>query len=84
MINHILLSIFALKARKIPIVGIVVCGNLQENIKHTIEHFSGTKILAVLEESKELKKLFSRKLLPREILEILSKETVSKPHISTI
>lgn len=72
MINHILLSIFAMKSRKIPIIGIIICGNLQKNLKQTIEHFSQTKILAVLEESNNLNQLIDQKPLPQEILEILS------------
>ncbi|MBR1734796.1 MAG: dethiobiotin synthase [Alphaproteobacteria bacterium] len=72
MINHLLLSISALKNQKIPIVGIIVCGNIEENIKQTIEHFSGEKILTVLHESENLAQLFANTSVPSKISEILS------------
>lgn len=48
LINHILLTIFALRSREIPIVGIIVCGDLEDTLKDTIEQFAETKILAIL------------------------------------
>ena len=72
MINHILLSIFALKNRKIPITGIIICGNTENNIMQTIEYFSGEKILAILPESDDLKYTFKNTPVPQEILEILT------------
>lgn len=71
MVNHILLSIYALRAEKVPILGIVVSGNLDKNIKETIELFSREKILAILPESDNLQQLFENTPLPRQILEIL-------------
>ena len=71
MINHVLLSVFALKNRKIPIIGIIVCGNIEENIKQTIEYFSKEKILAVLPESENPARLFTDTPVPQKILEIL-------------
>ena len=72
MINHVLLTIFALKNRNIPVCGIVVCGNIELNIRETIEHFSHERILAILPESTNLKQLFIDTPLPKEILEVLS------------
>lgn len=71
MINHILLTIFALRAKSIPILGIVVCGNIDKHITETIVHFSEEKILAVLPESNNLQQLFEKTPLPKEISEIL-------------
>lgn len=71
MINHILLTIEALKNRKIPTIGIVVCGNIEESIKKTIERFSGEKIIANLRDCNDLKILFEVTPLPQNILRIL-------------
>ena len=72
VINHILLTISALKSRNIPIIGIVICGNMEENIKQTIEKFSKEKILAILPEYHgDLGALFETTSLPTEISEIL-------------
>lgn len=71
MINHILLTLYALRNENIPVIGIAVSGNLDENIRQTIEHFSGAKILAVLPESSNLPELFENTPLPQEILEVL-------------
>lgn len=72
MINHVLLTIFALHQRSIPILGIIVCGDVEENIRETIEHFSKQHILAVLPETNDLKALFEQTPLPSEISKILS------------
>lgn len=72
MINHLLLTIFALQQRKIPICGIVICGDIEKNIRETIEHFSKQRILAVLPETDDLKTLFEKTPLPSEILKVLS------------
>lgn len=72
MINHILLTVFALKQKGIPIIGIIICGNIEENIKETIEHFSGIKILSVLHESNNLMEIFKNTDIPQEIKEILN------------
>ena len=37
MINHILLTISALKSRFIPILGIIVCGDLDKDVINTIQ-----------------------------------------------
>lgn len=72
MINHVLLSVSALKNRDIPMIGIVVCGKIEENIKRTIEHFSQESILAVLPESENLAQLFANTPVPSKILEVLT------------
>ena len=72
MINHVLLTIFALHQRNIPILGIVICGNIERNIRETIEHFSRVRILAILPETNDLKALFEQTPLPLEILKVLS------------
>ena len=72
MINHVLLTIFALHQRKIPVLGIIICGDIERNIRETIEHFSKVHILAVLPETSDLKALFEKTPLPSEILKILS------------
>ena len=72
VINHILLTVSALKSRNIPIIGIVICGNMEENIKQTIEKFSKEKILAILPEHHgDLGALFESTPLPTQISEIL-------------
>ena len=72
MINHLLLTIFALHQRKIPVLGIIICGDTERNIRETIEHFSKVHILAVLPETNDLKALFEQTPLPSEISKILS------------
>ena len=72
MINHVLLTIFALHQRKIPVLGIIICGDIERNIRETIEHFSKVHILAVLPETNDLKALFENTPLPLEIPKILS------------
>lgn len=72
MINHILLTVYALHSQKLPILGIVICGNIDKNIKETIEYFSNEKILEVLPESENLSQMFRKAPLPPQILEILT------------
>lgn len=72
MINHLLLTIFALHQRKIPVLGIIICGDIEKNIHDTIEHFSKERILKVLPETDDLKALFEQTPLPSEISRILS------------
>ena len=72
MINHLLLTIFALHQRKIPVLGIIICGDIERNIRETIEHFSKVHILAVLPETNDLKALFEQTPLPSEISKVLS------------
>lgn len=48
LINHILLTVFALRSWEIPVVGIVICGDLDSDLGNTIEKFAETKILAIL------------------------------------
>ena len=72
MINHVLLTIFTLHQRKIPVCGIIICGDIERNIRDTIEHFSKQRILAVLPETNDLVALFDKTPLPSEILKVLS------------
>jgi len=72
MINHLLLTIFALHQRNIPVLGIIICGDIEKNIRETIEYFSKVHILAVLPETNDLKALFENTPLPSEILKVLS------------
>ncbi|MDE6431866.1 MAG: dethiobiotin synthase [Opitutales bacterium] len=72
IINHILLTVSALKANFIPILGIVICGDLTDDIQLTIEHFSSEKILAVLPESENLQEMFNSIPFPQQILKVLS------------
>ncbi len=72
MINHVLLTIFALHHRNIPVCGIVICGDVEKNIFETIEHFSKIPILAVLPETNDLVALFDKTPLPSKILKVLS------------
>ena len=72
MINHLLLTIFALHQRKIPVLGIIICGDIERNIRETIEHFSKVRILAILPETNDLRALFEQTPLPSEILKVLS------------
>ncbi len=71
MINHILLTVFALREKEIPIVGIVISGDINDNIKQTIEKFSKIKILSVLPESNNLVEIINNTNIPQEIMEVL-------------
>ena len=72
MINHILLTIFALHQRQIPIAGIVISGAIEPYIQKTIEQFSKERIVAVLPESSDLPRLFERTPIPEAICKELS------------
>ena len=72
IINHVLLTIFALHHRNIPVCGIVICGDIEKNIRETIEHFSKVRILAILPETNDLAALFDKTPLPSEITRVLS------------
>jgi dethiobiotin synthetase len=45
-INHTLLSLEALRARKIETLGVILCGNLNQNNCDAIEFYGKTKVLA--------------------------------------
>ena len=68
----LILTIFALHHRNIPVCGIIICGDIKANIRDTIEHFSKQRILAVLPETNDLVALFDKTPLPSEILKVLS------------
>ncbi|MDR2158322.1 MAG: dethiobiotin synthase [Holosporaceae bacterium] len=69
MINHTLMTAEILKNRKVDILGIVINGEIENNIKSTIEKFSHAKILAVIPRSDDLSGTLRRMDLPQEILE---------------
>lgn len=71
MINHILLTINALRQKNIPVVGLIVCGDLEASLRHTIELLSGERILQILPESSQLEYLLPAIPVSSEILEIL-------------
>jgi len=71
MINHVLMTVEVLKNRAIEIVGIVVVGEIQENIKSTVEKFSGLKIIAIIPHTNDLIATLNNAPLSNEILEIL-------------
>jgi dethiobiotin synthase len=70
VINHILMTVEALKARNVDILGIIVNGQMEENIKQTIELFSGLKILAHIPHSNDLNGALRSMRVPSEISEV--------------
>ncbi|MDR1983180.1 MAG: dethiobiotin synthase [Holosporaceae bacterium] len=71
MINHALMTVEVLKMRKIDVLGIIINGKVESNIKSTIENFSNAKILAVIPYSDDLGDTLRRASIPQEILEII-------------
>lgn len=71
MINHTLLTLNALKQKNIPVVGLIVCGDLELSLQRTIELLSGKRILQILPESSQLGCLLPTIPVPSEILKIL-------------
>ncbi|MDR0678390.1 MAG: dethiobiotin synthase [Holosporaceae bacterium] len=67
MINHTLMTVEILKRKKVDILGIVVNGKIENNLKSTIEKFSHVKILAVIPRSDNLFKTLEYISVPREI-----------------
>ncbi len=55
-INHTLLSIEALKARKIPIVGVIMSGEPNEENKKAIEQHGKIKVIGVVPKMESLNK----------------------------
>jgi dethiobiotin synthase len=70
VINHILMTMEILKARNIDILGIIINGQMEENIKQTIELFSGSKILAHIPHGDDLKEMLRSVRVPSEISEV--------------
>ncbi|MDR0595264.1 MAG: dethiobiotin synthase [Puniceicoccales bacterium] len=69
MINHLLMTAEVLKMRGIRVVGIVVNGKMEDNIKFTIEKFSKVRILRIIpDDSVETLRCTA---VPPEILEII-------------
>jgi dethiobiotin synthase len=71
MINHLLLTTEALRARGIDILGIVVNGNLEDNLRHTIEEFSKLRIISMILYDNNLCEVLQNTALPPEICEVL-------------
>jgi dethiobiotin synthase len=71
MINHLLMTVEVLKARSIDILGIVINGEIEVNLQHTIEEFSRSKVLCVIPHSNDIDEILQNSVLPPEILEVL-------------
>lgn len=71
IINHLMLTVSALKNAGIEILGIVITGAIEKSIFETITKLSGVDILAVINYSDNLKKTLSSIPLPKKILETL-------------
>jgi dethiobiotin synthase len=70
VINHLLMTVETLQIRKIDILGIIINGHMEENIKRTIELFSKTKILANIPYDNDLRSMLRSIRIPSEISEI--------------
>ena len=73
-LNHTLLTIEALKIRKIPILGIILNGDLHEDNPKTLEDFGNTQILARLPMYSELNANILNKEWKKQQLDQLEKE----------
>jgi dethiobiotin synthase len=70
VINHILMTVEVLKTRKVDILGIIINGDMEENIRETIELFSGLKILANIPYGNDLNGTLRSIRVPSEIREV--------------
>ncbi|MDR2268111.1 MAG: dethiobiotin synthase [Holosporaceae bacterium] len=71
MINHLLMTAEVLKARGVDILGFVINGEIDDNLRRTIEEFSKLKILAIVPYGGNLIKTLQDTPVPSEILGIL-------------
>jgi dethiobiotin synthase len=71
MINHLLMTVEVLRARGIDILGIIINGSIEDNLKCTIEEFSKLKILSIIPQDDDVDKALRITALPPEILEIM-------------
>jgi dethiobiotin synthase len=71
MINHALMTAEILRNRGISVLGFVITGDIEANLKTTIEMFSKLKILSVVPHSNSLVETLRNTALPLEIKEIL-------------
>ncbi|MDR2781252.1 MAG: dethiobiotin synthase [Holosporaceae bacterium] len=69
MVNHLLMTIEVLRARKIDIIGIVINGEIENNLECTIKEFSKLKILFVIPQKNNLDDTLRSMVLPSEISE---------------
>jgi dethiobiotin synthase len=71
MINHLLMTVEVLGARGIDILGIIINGEIESNLKCTIEEFSGLKILATIPHGDNLIETLQNINLPSQIFDVL-------------
>lgn len=72
MINHILMSIEVLRSRNVSILGIIINGDIENNIFNTIEKFGGVEILNVIPHFENLKIDLKKYKISNKIKEYLS------------
>jgi dethiobiotin synthase len=71
MINHLLMTTETLRSRGIDILGIIVNGEIENNLKCTLEEFSKLKILAAIPHSCNLTETLQNMPMSSAILETL-------------
>ncbi|MDR0581288.1 MAG: dethiobiotin synthase [Holosporaceae bacterium] len=71
MINHLLMTMEVLKTRRIDILGIIINGSIEDNLKYTIEEFSKLKILSIIPHDDSVSEVLQNTALPSEISEII-------------
>jgi dethiobiotin synthetase len=72
MINHTLMTVEILRARKIDVIGTVINGEIDSGIKDTLEKFSRLKIFGIIPHSENLYETLRNVKLPPEFLEMIS------------
>jgi dethiobiotin synthetase/malonyl-CoA O-methyltransferase len=72
MISHTLMTIEVLQRRKVDVLGIVINGEIENNIKSTIEKFSPVPILAVIRFGDDLSETLESIRVPEEILRAIT------------
>ncbi|MDR2458835.1 MAG: dethiobiotin synthase [Holosporales bacterium] len=71
MINHILMTAEVLRSRGIDIIGIVVNGEIVNDLRHTIEEFTKLEVLSVMLHGSDIESTIKSTAVPSKILEIL-------------
>ncbi|TAK90987.1 MAG: dethiobiotin synthase [Burkholderiaceae bacterium] len=72
-INHTCLSLHALRARNIPILGVIMCGPQHADNKAAIEHYGQTKVLAEFHLLNEVTRAALQSIpLPKTLRQLLS------------
>ncbi|MDR1235587.1 MAG: dethiobiotin synthase [Holosporaceae bacterium] len=72
MINHTLMTVEILRARKIDVIGTVINGEIDSGIKDTLEKFSRVKIFGIIPHSENLYETLRNVKLSPEFLEMIS------------